>query len=94
MSDSSTLDGLLAELDDLRAQVESLQQADGQSYVVLSTANVSNPPTTAELNALFSTNVSFGFMAIINDNGANTNFWLIVRARVGGWNYVALTATV
>jgi len=44
-----------------------------------STADVSNPPTDAELDAEFGTpaTVGAGFIATIDDNGADANFYMV-----------------
>jgi len=47
---------------------------------ITSTANVSDPPTTAELNSAFDTpaNLPDGFIGLINDNDADTDIWIAV----------------
>lgn len=69
-----------------RADVSSLKY---------SAANVSNPPTDAELDTAFGTpaEVGAGFTAALNDNGAGTNFWLISSDGTNWW-YVAGTKAV
>lgn len=61
----------------------------------VSTANVSNPPTAAQITSAFDSpaNLPEGWQAIIDDNGAGTNVWL-VTAVSGSWWYEALTAAV
>ena len=58
----------------------------------VSTANVSNPPTDAELDAAFDTpaNLPDGWMGVVNDNNAGTALWL-VTAVGGSWWYEGLT---
>lgn len=61
----------------------------------VSTANVSSPPTDAEITAAFDSpaNLSNGWAAIIDDNNAHTTFWLVTA--VGGvWAYEQLTIAV
>lgn len=63
----------------------------GRIRTTISTANVSNPPTDAELDAEFGTpaDVGEGFECWIDDNGAGTLFWKV--ATVGGfWVYSAV----
>lgn len=57
-----------------------------------SSANVSNPPTDAELDSAFGTPaaVGDGFMATVNDNGADTAQWLVVSNGASWW-YVGMT---
>ena len=68
--------------------------ADGIK-VTLHTDDVSNPPTDAELDAIFGTpaTVGGGFVALIDDNGANTNEYLVWSDGTK-WFYVAGTAAV
>lgn len=60
-----------------------------------SDANVSNPPTDAELDSAFGTPaaVGDGFMATVNDNGADTAQWLVVSNGASWW-YVGMTKAV
>lgn len=57
-----------------------------------SSANVSNPPTDAELDAEFGTpaTVGDGFVALLDDNGADANVYL-VGSNGTSWWYTALT---
>ncbi len=61
----------------------------------VSTANVSNPPTDAELDAAFDApaNLPDGWMGLVNDNNAGTAVWL-VTAVGGAWWYELLTKAV
>jgi hypothetical protein len=60
-----------------------------------STANVSNPPTAAQLIAAFGTaaSVGEGFAALLNDNGAGANEYLC-WSDGANWFYVAGTLAV
>jgi hypothetical protein len=62
------------------------------SGVNVSTADVSNPPTDAELDSEFGTpaTVGAGFIAIVDDNGADTNDYLVVSNGTSWW-YATLT---
>jgi hypothetical protein len=66
--------------------------ADGTLVIKVSTANTSNPPIDAELNAEFGTpaSVGAGFIALLDDNGAGANVYLILSDGAGWW-YEALT---
>jgi hypothetical protein len=58
----------------------------------VSTDNTANPPTDAELDTAFGTPaaVGSGFLAILDDNGAGNNVYLIVSDGSNWW-HVALT---
>lgn len=64
----------------------------GNNRVKVSTANVTNPPTDAELDAAFGTpaTVGTGFIALVNDNNADANDYLVLSNGTSWW-YVALT---
>ena len=57
-----------------------------------STADVTNPPISAELDAEFGTpaTVGAGFSAFIDDNGAGTNVYQVVSDGTNWW-YSAFT---
>lgn len=63
--------------------------------LVKSTLNVSNPPTDAELDAGFGAPATLpvNFGAIIDDNGAGANLWLVYAVGTK-WGYTALTIAV
>ena len=65
------------------------------SVCTVSDANVSSPPTDAELDATLGTpaQVANGFHAIVDDAGAGSAAYL-VAAKGGFWGYVALTKAV
>jgi hypothetical protein len=52
-----------------------------------SAANVSNPPTDAELDATFGTpaEVGAGFTAALNDNGTGNNFYFVASDGTNWW---------
>lgn len=58
------------------------------------TNDVSNPPTDAELDAIFGTpgTVGAGFTAYIDDNGAGTNFYQIVSDGTNWWIFTGTVA--
>lgn len=60
-----------------------------------SDANVSSPPTDAELDSEFGTPaaVGNGFVALLDDNGADTNVYLVASNGTSWW-YTALTKAV
>lgn len=57
-----------------------------------STADVSNPPTDAELDSTFGTpaTVGAGFTVVLDDNGADTNTYLVVS---NGTSWIVFTGT-
>jgi hypothetical protein len=61
----------------------------------ISTANVSSPPTDAQLDSAFGDAATLpnGFVGIVDDNGAGTAVWLCVVAN-NNWWYEALTVAV
>lgn len=57
----------------------------------VATNNVSNPPTDAELDSAFGTpTANAGKIWVLNDNGADTNNYL-VTSNGTSWLYLALT---
>lgn len=68
---------------------------DDSPIMRVSTANVSNPPTAAQITAAFDSpaNLSDGWTAIIDDDNAHTAVWL-VTAVGGSWWYELLTKAV
>jgi len=71
------------------------QRIDQPARTIISTDNVSNPPTDAELDSAFDTpaNLPTNFIGLVDDNGAGTNMWLVV-ADGSAWWYVAMTKAV
>jgi len=57
-----------------------------------STADVSSPPTDAELDAAFGTpaQVGAGFTGIVDDDGAGAAVWMVASDGANWW-YVAMT---
>jgi hypothetical protein len=60
--------------------------------VPMSYANVSNPPTDAELTAQFGAQPD-GFASAIDDNAAATNCYLTLRASSAWWIFAGSKAT-
>lgn len=58
----------------------------------VSVANITNPPTDAELDSAFGTpaTVGAGYAAIVNDNNGDANNYLVVSNGTSWW-YAALT---
>lgn len=64
----------------------------GGSYLEMYTPNVSNPPTDAELDSAFGTpaTVGKGFTVVVDDNGGDTNVYLVTTNGTSWW-YASLT---
>lgn len=67
----------------------------GGGAIPVSTADVSNPPTDAELDAEFGTpaTVGAGYAALLNDGGLDANVYHVVSDGAS-WFYSALTKAV
>lgn len=63
--------------------------------IQVSTANVSNPPTDAELDTEFGTpaTVGAGFQALLEDNGAGSNVYLVASDGSNWWHTAMTKAT-
>jgi hypothetical protein len=70
--------------------------SDGGVRTVWSEANVSSPPTDAELDATFGTPATAGegFHALVDDNNANTAGWAVWSLGGSWWYAPALTKAV
>jgi hypothetical protein len=66
-----------------------VKQISGAKF---SSADVTNPPTDAELDTAFGTpaTVGAGFAAVLDDNNADTNVYFVTSNGTSWW-YVALT---
>ncbi len=69
-------------LDGLYQQVTA-----GHLRLIVSTADVSNPPTDAELDAEFGTpaEVGAGFLRLIDDAAAGAHFYLVASDGANWW---------
>jgi hypothetical protein len=65
-------------------------------HVHLSQADISNPPTAAELNAALGTpaQVGVGYTAIVDDAGAGVNVYLVISTGTAWWYTDALVLAV
>ena len=68
---------------------------DGTVKIKLSTADVSNPPTDAELDSEFGTpaTVGAGYLALLDDNAGGANVYLVISDGTNWWHQ-ALTKAV
>jgi hypothetical protein len=69
-----------------------LVNAATQGRAAISIANVGSPPSAGDITSAFGAPgvVGAGFVGIINDNGADTDFWLCISDGVY-WTYSAMT---
>lgn len=84
-------DGLVYSKDDTGTE----KAMSHNSKLNVSTANVTNPPTDAELDSAFGTpaTVGAGFSAIVNDNNAATAVYFVTSDGTNWW-YQLLTKAV
>ena len=84
---------MVEEIQELRRRVEDLESI-GSFRIKLSDADVSNPPTDAELDSALGDagagSVPDGFVGIVDDAGAGTTLWLCV-VKNSAWWYEGLT---
>lgn len=75
--------------------IATMQAAEVAGGGPISEANVSNPPTDAQLDSAFGApaNISEGMLKWIDDNGAATAVWGAVPIN-GAWWYWSLTKAV
>jgi len=66
-----------------------IDASDGGIQTKLSVANVSNPPTDAELDAAFGTpaTVGEGFIGLVDDNDAGTTWYIVWTDSNSNWVY-------
>ena len=66
----------------------------GQIRLAVCTADVSNPPTGTELDAIFGApaEAGAGFLALLNDAGAGTNLYLVATDGANWWTFVGTKA--
>ena len=76
----------------LGKQLEQLASQENRLVVRVATNDVSNPPTDAELDTAFGTPgaVGAGFIAVVNDNAAGSNEYLVWS---DGTNWFYVTGT-
>lgn len=78
----------------LERRVAALERLLSSTSAVLavSSDNVADPPTDANLDSAFGTpaTVGKGFTALVDDNGAETTVWLCAAIDTTWW-YVGLT---
>ena len=62
-----------------------------ETLIPVSRANMSSPPTDAELDTAFGTpaNVGAGFLALIDDNGVDASVWMVASNGTSWWRVTA-----
>jgi len=92
MTDQLTRD-IVRRLARLEKWAENLKLPE--TLVPVSRADVSSPPTDAELDTAFGlpANVGAGFLALVDDNDADTTVWLVASNGTSWW-YEGLTKAV
>ena len=78
------------------ADLVTRQAADEPgTTLIVDTTDVSNPPTDAELDSIFGTpaNLPTGFVALVNDNGAGSNEYLVWTDGTNWWHIAGTKAT-
>lgn len=71
-----------------------LQVNNGDLRIQVNQADVTNPPTDAELDATFGTPaaVGAGFIRLLDDAGAGANFYLVASDGANWWTFTAAKA--
>lgn len=93
MSGKPTIRSNVSGHDDTRRALDIVKQY--LSAVVVSTDDISTPPSDAELDVAFGTpgDVGEGFVGVVNDGGAGTNVY-IVFSDGSYWWHAAMTKAV
>jgi hypothetical protein len=88
------LDALEAVQDRL-ADLERTAKTGAATFIEIDTTDVSNPPTDAELDAIFGTpdEAGAGFTALVNDNSAGSNEYLVWSDGSAWWYASGTKAT-
>lgn len=78
----------------LEKQVGRLQRLETASGGPVSTANVSNPPTAAQVTAAFGApaDISEAMIKFVDDNGAATAVYLVVPINNAWWIFTGTKA--
>lgn len=86
---------LVARITENTRRIGALETLEMPAHITVSIANVSNPPTDAELDTAFGTpaEVGAGFLALVDDNGVDTTVWLVGSSGTSWW-YEGLTKAV
>lgn len=88
------LDELLSRFRETENRLAQLEGNEAVKYLQLKENNISNPPTDAELDAIYGTpaTVGKGFTSVINDNAASANFYLIISDGSSWWYFAGTKA--
>ena len=79
----------------LESRMRRMEMRPDRTRLWVSKANVSNPPTDAELDSAFGqpAAVGHGLIALVNDNNADSKVYLVAAINSHWW-YVELTEAV
>lgn len=82
--------GWLERVEALERRVQDLERSaktGAATMLQVDTTDVSNPPTDAQLDAIFGTpgTVGAGFTAIVNDAAGSTSVWLVWSDGASWW---------
>ncbi len=93
---TTILEDLVKRISNIENTLENTATADTFIRLERSTANVTDPPTDAELNAEFGTPVTAedGFFAVSDDNDSDTNIRVIYTNGTSWWYSAKLTKAV
>lgn len=85
--------GMIERIVELERRLAALESGEERVSVEVSTANVSNPPTDAELDSEFGApaDVGAGAVFVLDDNGGGSNVYLVLSLGANGWWFEALT---
>lgn len=90
----TTIENLQARVKSLEKTVNRLQRLETAGGGPVSEANVSNPPTDAQLDAAFgaAAGISEGMIKFVDDNGAATAVYLAVPLNGAWWIFTGTKA--
>lgn len=85
---------LQGQVNRLQRDVARLRRIEAVGGGPISEANVSNPPTAAQLTAAFGSpaNISPGMPKFVDDNGAGTAFYQVVPDGTDWWIFTGIKA--
>ena len=81
------IEDLVRRIAELERRLDTLDRPEQGVY--LSDANVSNPPTDAEIDAIWVSPAAFSGVGFIDDNNAHINGWLVISDGNRWWYWNA-----
>ena len=81
---------IIVRIDDAETRLDDIERSaktGAMTMLTVDVINISNPPTDAELDAIFDTPdvVGAGFVALVNDAGAGANEYLVWSDGTSWW---------